>query len=251
MRAHTSRAKLRRVHLLRPVAALAILAGCGAPCGLQSARDRWYAATGLREPWRTSWTFEYAYQVPCAGAPVPADGGGRFVGCTAVSVEGGAQVTVAERDEQCAETTLHELGHVLGAGHHRGRGTLTASRTHAGYRACISEDDLELVCSVSECRWRRSECANGFILDTCRCDVQNVMSNATKRPQGRNVVIWRKATAADIKAGQERATRTHEHRYMNHVASPSHVACSCGWYCRRDTAPADLIFSGPVRPARQ
>jgi hypothetical protein len=73
------------------------------------------------------------------------------------------------------------------------------------------------------------------------------MSNATKRPVGKNPMIFRKATAAEIKAAQERAALTHEHRYMNHVASPLHVVCSCGWMCRRDAAPVELIFSGPVR----
>jgi hypothetical protein len=135
---------------------LALLAlSCAPPCALASARDRWYAATGLREPASTSWEFAQAYTVPCGGAT--ASGRGRFVGCTREFSDGSREVVVAELDDRCDVTTLHELGHVLGA-EHTSAGVMTSNRHASGHRSCITSWDVWAVCSERTCLWERPEC---------------------------------------------------------------------------------------------
>jgi len=73
------------------------------------------------------------------------------------------------------------------------------------------------------------------------------MSNDRRRPSPRNPMIWRKATAAEIATATERAKIEHTHHYYAHATLNTHMRCACGWICKRDWVPADLIFAGPVR----
>lgn len=126
---------------------------CAPPCALNHARERWYRATGLREPQATTWEFTHAYHVPCAAN---ASGKGRFVGCTRTYSDSVA-VEVAALDHACESTTLHELGHVLGAGH-TGYGVMTANRNAGAHRDCITLWDVWAVCASGKCLWERPEC---------------------------------------------------------------------------------------------
>lgn len=68
----------------------------------------------------------------------------------------------------------------------------------------------------------------------------------TRRPYGKNPMIWRKATAQDISQAQARAVANeHTHNYYQHPTMATHHVCACGWVSRREMTPEDLIFSGP------
>jgi hypothetical protein len=77
------------------------------------------------------------------------------------------------------------------------------------------------------------------------------MSNAarTRRPAAHNPCIWVRRSKAEIAAAAARlaATEEHEHAYFQHPTIATHVGCACGWICRRDLAPTDLVFVGPLR----
>lgn len=58
----------------------------------------------------------------------------------------------------------------------------------------------------------------------------------------------RAATPHEINAAEMRAKRNaHTHSYFQHPTIATHFGCACGWICRRDAAPEDLVFSGPAR----
>lgn len=72
------------------------------------------------------------------------------------------------------------------------------------------------------------------------------MNNA-RRPAPRNPGVWRKVRAAEIDAAERRAAeRVHEHSYYNHITLSTHMVCNCGYLCRRDFVPEDLVFVGPA-----
>lgn len=136
--------------------ALLLLVACGAPCGLDAAQSRWYAATGLTAP-PARWDFPFAYSVPCSasrlasGALSPVRGA--FVGCASPPLS----AAVATRAARCSEVTLHEYGHLLGATHHAGRGVMVRGRGRAGYSPRLTRDDLHALCQHAPCHWQRPE----------------------------------------------------------------------------------------------
>src|SRR4051794_29679133 len=136
---------------------LAVMAGCGAPCGLQQAHDRWFRATGLEAPDTTRWIFADAKRVDCHDGVLY----GAHYGCTSGRNTGRPiEVKVAARCEACDEVTLHEYGHVLGGEHSRS-GVMVPSKSDAGYAPqCISSQDVDVVCALRSCPWKRPECGS-------------------------------------------------------------------------------------------
>lgn len=70
-----------------------------------------------------------------------------------------------------------------------------------------------------------------------------------RRPAAHNPMIWVRRSKTEIEQAQIRAARNvHEHNYYQHPTLHTHMQCAdCGYWVRRDFAPADLIFSGPVK----
>lgn len=126
----------------------AFLLACGAPCGLSAARDRWQVATGLVVPETVLWEFPAVKEVPCETAI----GAGPFFGCTKADKK---RVVVAANAFECELVTLHEYGHVLGAAH-VANGVMRSEIAAA--RHCLTEEDVDAVCAVADCRWRKPEC---------------------------------------------------------------------------------------------
>lgn len=152
--ARLARAYTRSWVVTTCVGIIAVLSGCGAPCGLQQAGDRWYAATGLRAPKDTRWSFPETEYVPCADGVAAA----KHYGCTRGRGRGPLEVAVAAQAPECSDVTMHEYGHVLG-GEHSKAGVMASSKGDAGYSPeCITREDVEAVCSVALCQWQRPEC---------------------------------------------------------------------------------------------
>lgn len=131
-----------------PACLAVLMLACGAPCGLSTARDRWQAATGLVAPENVVWEFPAVRDVPCRTG----SGSGPFYGCTEANR---SRAVVAAESFECELTTLHEYGHVLGASHVT-NGVMRSQMSAA--RHCLTTEDVDAVCAVAECRWRKPEC---------------------------------------------------------------------------------------------
>ena len=107
------------------------------------AADRWHRACGVR-PEPESLTILDSRTVPCGDSTNAA-------GCTHRQRD----VTVAARASVGLEDVLlHEFGHVLGAGHHTGRGVLRSSLGSDQWTPCLTPDDLD----EAACPDPRPEC---------------------------------------------------------------------------------------------
>ncbi len=127
------------------------LAGCASQreeyaAAVTRGQDRWAAACGVR-PVPASVVLVNAVTVARCGGSTAA------VGCT----DSAGHVTFATRTSAPRDgLVLHELGHVLGAGHHHGPrvGVMVATLDDTRWRPFITEDDLD---AVGYCPVRRPE----------------------------------------------------------------------------------------------
>lgn len=131
------------------ICATALLTGCGLSTrdAVILAEARWRAATELTAPLpileERPGTF--------ACGPVP-----NAAGCWN-SMTGTLTLSDALGDETREQAAVHEWGHRLGAAHSRpGKGVLAPRLSEA--RKCITQADIDLVCSTGLCGKETPEC---------------------------------------------------------------------------------------------
>jgi hypothetical protein len=128
---------------------VAALCGCGTTAveALEVADARWIRATGIREPMPARIVVRWG-MFECGVQPTA-------VGCYSYRTDT-VYLDLNRTEEQLARTATHEWGHRLGA-EHGGRGVMGPAGAHATSR-CITQDDLDMVCSKRECLWEKPEC---------------------------------------------------------------------------------------------